>query len=160
MGTERLDPALLQVSGCARLETQGTPGWRTKVPLSEDEQRILTDIENHLYESDPALVREVSQTTIYTHAFRNLKWATVGFVIGVVLMVALLSNSYLFAFGGFLFMLGSVLWFEHNARKLGRAGLEQMTQSMRGGGGIRDVMGGASARMRDRFNRGEQPEED
>ena len=62
------------------------------MPLSEDEQRILTEIENHLYESDPALVREVSETTVYTHAFRNLKWATAGFVLGVVLMVALLST--------------------------------------------------------------------
>jgi len=128
------------------------------MPLSEDEQRILTDIENHLYESDPALVREVSQTTIYTHAFRNLKWATLGFVVGVALMVALLSTSHLLAFGGFLLMLASVLWFEHNARKLGRVGIEQMTQSMRGGG-IRDLMGGAGARMRDRFNRGDEPPE-
>lgn len=121
------------------------------MPLSEDEQRILTEIENHLYESDPALVREVSQTTVYTHAFRNLKWATLGFVVGVVLMVALLSTSYLLAFGGFLLMLGSVLFFERNARRLGRAGLEQMTQNMRGGG-LRDVVGGAGAKMRDRFN--------
>jgi hypothetical protein len=43
------------------------------VPLSEDEQRILSEIEEQLYESDPALAREVSQTTIYSHAFRNLK---------------------------------------------------------------------------------------
>ena len=130
------------------------------MPLSEDEQRILTEIENHLYESDPALVREVSETTVYTHAFRNLKWATAGFVLGVVLMVALLSTSFLLAFGGFLLMLASVLWFERNARKLGRAGLEQMTQGMRGGSGLRDVMGGAGAKMRDRFNRGDRPEDD
>ena len=43
------------------------------MPLSEDEQRILSEIEDHLYESDPSLAREVAQTTIYTHAFRNLK---------------------------------------------------------------------------------------
>lgn len=130
------------------------------MPLSEDEQRILTEIENHLYESDPALVREVSETTVYTHAFRNLKWATAGFVLGVVLMIALLSTSYLLAFGGFLLMLASVLWFERNARKLGRAGLEQMTHGMRGGSGLRDVVGGAGAKMRDRFNRGDRPEDD
>ena len=130
------------------------------MPLSDDEQRILTDIEDHLYETDPALARQVSQTTIYTHAFRNLKRAVVVFVVGVVLMVALLSTSFLLAFGGFLLMLGSVLWFENNARKLGRAGLEQMTQTMRGGGGLRGMMDGASAKMRDRFNRGDQPSQD
>ena len=129
------------------------------MPLSEDEQRILTEIEDHLYQSDPALVREVSETTIFTHASRNLKWATFGFVAGIVLMVALLSTSYLLAFGGFLLMLGSVLMFERNARKLGRAGIDQMTHSMRGGT-LRDAVGGAGARMRDRFNRGDGPPTD
>jgi len=122
------------------------------VPLSEDEQRILTEIEDHLYESDPALAREVAQTTIYTHAFRNLKWATAGFVLGVVLMVVLLSAHFILAFSGFLLMLVSLLWFERNARKLGRAGLEQMTENFRGGG-LRDAMGGAGSKMRERFQR-------
>lgn len=122
------------------------------MPLSEDEQRILTEIEDHLYESDPALAREVAQTTIYTHAFRNLKWATVGFVMGAVLMVVLLSTSFILAFGGFLLMLASLLWFERNARKLGRAGLEQMTENFRGSG-FGDALGGAGSRMRERFQR-------
>lgn len=122
------------------------------MPLSEDEQRILSEIEDHLYESDPALAREVAQTTIYTHAFRNLKWAFVGFVVGVVLMVVLLSTSFILAFGGFLLMLASLLWFENNARRLGRAGLEQMTQNFRAGG-FGDALGGAGSRMRERFQR-------
>ena len=126
------------------------------MPLSEDEQRILSEIEDHLYESDPELAREVSQTTIYTHAFRNLKWATFTFVVGAVVMIALLSTSFLLSFIGVLVMLGSLLWFFDNAQKLGRAGLEQMTSGMRGVG-IRDAMGGAGAKMRDRFNR---PEDD
>ncbi len=129
------------------------------MPLSEDEQRILSEIEDHLYESDPALAREVAQTTIYTHAFRNLKWATLGFIVGVALMVGLLSTSFILAFAGFLVMLASLLWFENNARKLGRAGLEQMTQNFRGGG-LRDVMGGAGNRMRERFQRNEDEEPD
>ncbi len=127
------------------------------MPLSEDEQRILTEIEDHLYQSDPALAREVAETTVYTHAFRNLKWASFGFLVGVGLMVILLSVHYALAFVGFLLMLASLLWFERNLRLLGRAGLEQMTSTMRGGGGLRDVMGGAGAKMRDRFNRPEEP---
>ena len=124
------------------------------MPLSEDEQRILTEIEDHLHETDPALAREVAQTTIYTHAFRNLKWATAGFVVGVALMVVLLSAHFILAFVGFLLMLGSLLWFERNARKLGRVGLEQMTENFRGGG-LRDAMSGASSKMRERFQRPE-----
>ena len=42
------------------------------MPLSEDEQRILQEIEQQLYASDPELAREVSSTTVYRHAGRNL----------------------------------------------------------------------------------------
>ena len=122
------------------------------MPLSEDEQRILSEIEQQLYKTDPALAREVSETTIYRHAFRNMKWAALGFVSGVILMILLLSTSYLLSFGGFLLMLVSLLYFEHNARRLGRAGLEHVTQTMRSEG-LRDVMSGAGEKMRERFKR-------
>ena len=122
------------------------------MPLSEDERRILNEIEDHLYESYPALAREVAQTTIYTHAFRNLKWATLGFLVGVTFMVVLLSVHFVLAFFGFAVMLASVLWFENNARKLGRAGLQEMTDHYRGGT-LRDAVGGAGIRLRQRFQR-------
>lgn len=122
------------------------------MPLSEDEQRILSEIETHLYESDPELAREVAETTVYTHAFRNIKWAALGLLAGAVLMVWLLSVSFFFSFGGFLVMLVSLLFLERNARRVGRAGLGKMSQSM-GGGGLRNAVGGAGARMRDRFDR-------
>jgi hypothetical protein len=124
------------------------------VPLSEDEQRILSEIEDYLYESDPALAREVAQTTIYTHAFRGLKWAALVFVVGTVAMVALLSVSFLASFLSVLVMLGALLWFVDNARKLGRAGLEQMTSAARTAG-LKDAVGGTGAKLRDRFNRQE-----
>ncbi len=123
------------------------------MPLSEDELRILSEIESHLHESDPELAREVAETTVYTHAFRNIKWAALGLLVGIVLMVWLLSVSYLLSFGGFLVMLLSLLLLERNARRVGRAGLGQMTQSMRGGG-LRHVVGDAGSRMRDRYDRG------
>ncbi len=77
------------------------------MPLSEDEQRILSEIEAKLYESDPALARDIADTTIYTHAYRNLKWATLGFLAGLVGLVLTLGVSFLLAFGGFVIMLVS-----------------------------------------------------
>jgi hypothetical protein len=126
------------------------------VPLSEDEQRILHEIEQQFYATDPAFAREVESTTLYRHAFRNLKWATVGFLVGVgVLVWALLNGNVLVAFvGGFLVMLGSAIWFEQNARKLGRAGWQQMTKSMRASG-LTSFLGDTRKRMRDRFNKDE-----
>lgn len=120
------------------------------MPLSEDEQRILQQIEAGLYESDPALAREVATTTLYSHSFRNIKLAGLGLLAGCVFMIVTLSVSYWLAFVGFLAMLGSALFLERNARRLGRAGLEQVTSSMRGAG-IRDFFGSQSQRMRDRF---------
>jgi hypothetical protein len=122
------------------------------VPLSEDEQRILQEIEARLYEESPELVREVSQTTLYSHAFRNIKWAGLGFLLGVVALVATLSTSYLLAFGGFLVMLASAFLIEHNARKMGRAGWQEMTRSVKANG-VRNFMGTAGNRVRQRFHR-------
>jgi hypothetical protein len=124
------------------------------VPLSEDEQRILQEIEQQFYDTDPALAREIASSSIYKHAFRNMKYATLGFIAGVVLLIyTLITASFVVSFVcGFLVMLASALWFERNARKLGRAGLHQMTSSMRAAG-LRESFGSASRRVRDRFRR-------
>lgn len=127
----------------------------TGVPLSEDEQRILQEIEQQLYASDPHLAREVSSTTIYRHAGRNMWWAALGFVAGLALMVATLRTLPL-AFGGFLVMLGSAIFFERNLRKMGRAGWQQVTGNMRGAAGMKDAFGTAGKRVRERFKRDEQ----
>jgi cell division protein FtsW (lipid II flippase) len=126
------------------------------VPLSEDEQRILQEIEQQLYASDPELAREVSSTTVYRHAGRNLKWAALGFAAGVVLMVVSLwkfgSYQVLGAFAGFLVMLAAALLFQRNLYKIGRAGRQQWLESMRASG-VKDYFGSASRRVRDRFKR-------
>ena len=128
------------------------------MPWSEEEERILSEMEERLIETDPRLVREVSETTVYTQPLRSIKWAVGGFVAGVALMVTTLSTSYLLAFLGFLVMLGSALRLERNARQVGRTGLRQVTDSGRTAS-LRHVVGGTGARvrdrMRDRFRRGE-----
>lgn len=125
------------------------------MPLSEDEERILKDIEREFYENDPAFAREVGETTLYRHAWRNIKLSLVGFVAGLGLLVFALSTSYLLAFGGFLVMLACALVIERNARKMGRAGLETVTKRMRAGSGLREVLGSSSEKMRERFKRDE-----
>ena len=122
------------------------------MPLSEDEQRILSEIEQQLYQSDPALARDIADTTVYTHAYRNLKWSLLGFVLGLVALILTLGTSYLLAFGGFLIMLVSALAVERNARRLGKAGMQQMTQSMKAAG-LRDALGNTGSRLKDRLKR-------
>ena len=125
------------------------------MPLSEDEERILHEIAQQFYTDDPEFARGVGETTLYTHTVRRMKWSGVGFLLGVVFLVLSLSTSYLLAFGGFLVMLGCALYFERNLRKLGKAGLEHVTSSIKATG-FRDAIGGARGRMRERFRRADE----
>lgn len=124
------------------------------VPLSEDEQRILSEIEAKLYETDPSLAKEVGSTTVYTAGLRSLRWATVGFVVGLVAMILTLSTSYWFAFGGFLVMLVAALVFERSARSLGKVGVEQLTRSLRANG-TRSPFTEPAQKLRDRLKNDE-----
>lgn len=121
------------------------------MPLSENEQRILQEIEQQLYDSDRDLARKVGSTTIYRHAGRNLKWAGLGFVAGLVFMVLTVQTLPL-AFAGFLGMLASGIVFQANLRKMGRAGWREWTETV-GTTGVRDYFGTTSQRVRERFNR-------
>lgn len=120
------------------------------MPLSEDEERIINEIAQQFYVDDPDFAGKVGETTLYSHTVRRMKWSGFGFVAGVVFLVASLSTSYLVAFGGFLMMLGCALYFERNLRKLGKAGLDHVTRSIKATG-FRDAIGGAKGRMRERF---------
>ena len=122
------------------------------MPLSEDEQRILKEIEENLSATDPKLVQQVSDTTLYRHAARVIKWSVAGFVAGLVLMVLTFTTTLILGVVGFAVMLGCALAIEHNVRKLGRAGIENLTGSMRGGA-FKNMLGNAGNRWRDRWGR-------
>lgn len=124
------------------------------MPLSEDEQRILTQIEQQLYEEDPGLAHEVSSTTVFSHGFKHLRLAALGIVAGLGVLLGTLSMSHWFAFGGFLIMLASAWYGEQNLRRVGRAGLQQVTGNARGSSG-RGFFGDAGQKMRDRLNENE-----
>lgn len=120
------------------------------MPLSEDEQRILHEIEQQFYESDPAFAREVGKATLYRHAGRNLKWAGLGFVGGFVLLLWAFTSSLLLGFAGFLVMLGSAFLFERNARKMGKSGWQNRRVRTPN---IREYFGATGQRLRKRFRR-------
>ncbi len=131
------------------------------MPLSEDEQRILSEIEEQLYETDPALAREVGRTTVFTHPARNLRLAILGCVGGLVFMVLTLSTSYWLSFLGFLVMLAASLWAWSSLRKLGRFGLQQISDSINRGD-VSDFLRSPGRRFVHRLRRGgaERPERD
>lgn len=123
------------------------------MPLSEDEQRILGEIEANLRASDPDLARQVGSTTVYTESLRRLKWGIVALVAALVATILLLSVSHLAAFAGFVAMVGAAVFVESNARKLGRAGMNEATHALRGGGGLREYFNSAGSKARERMRR-------
>jgi hypothetical protein len=125
------------------------------MPLSEEEQRILGEIEQQLYASDPALAHEIADSTVYRHAARNLKWAIAGFVVGIAVLVGTLHLSFVFAFVGFLILLVCTLSIVRDLRRMGKAGMTQLSESMRTSG-MRNAFGSTGQKMRDRFRRDEE----
>lgn len=126
------------------------------MPLSEDEQRILSEIENQLRESDPGLADEVSRKTVYRDAFGKLRWAVVAFVVALGVSVLLLSINYLLAFGGFLAMFAAAMYIERNLRRVGRAGINEATQAIRRNS-LREYLDNAGTKARDRLRREDDP---
>ncbi|MDP1807263.1 MAG: DUF3040 domain-containing protein [Acidimicrobiales bacterium] len=124
------------------------------MPLSEDEQRILHEIEQQFYESDPAFARGVGKTTLYRHAGRNLKWAALGFLCGFVLLVGSFATSLFLGFVGFAIMLACAFIFERNLRKMGKAGWKQVTGSFKTTQ-VKEQFGDVGKRLKKRFKREE-----
>lgn len=101
------------------------------MPLSEEEQRILHQIERQFYESDPDFAQSVGKSSLYRHATRRVIWASVVLLIGLALIVAMLRVHVLASFGGFLVMLAAAFNIEKNVRAMGRAGIDDVTRSVK-----------------------------
>jgi hypothetical protein len=128
------------------------------MPLSEDEQRILREIEQQFYATDPQFAHEVGRTTLYRHGLRRLKLAAAVFVLGLgvlIYMLAVPGNAVLAFVLGAIPMFAAALLFESNLRAMGRAGIQQVTSSMKAAG-LRDAFGNARTRARERFRRDDE----
>jgi hypothetical protein len=99
------------------------------VPLSEHEERILAELEESLVRQDPDFAERVRSETVYRHAGRHCKWAALGFVAGVAILVALYPRSVVLGFLGAAIMFGSAVVFERNLRRMGKAGWHDLTRS-------------------------------
>ena len=87
------------------------------MPLNEQEQKILEEIERQFYEDDPKLAETVAKTTLESVQRRWHRLAVGGFVIGLVVMLAFFTASTALAIAGFLLMLVSVGWMTTNLRR-------------------------------------------
>jgi hypothetical protein len=82
-----------------------------------------------------------------------IRWAALGVLAGLVLLILTFADYTLVALIGFLIMLGCLLVIERNVRKLGRHGLQTLTGGWRASGGLRGIFGDQGRAWRDRFRR-------
>jgi hypothetical protein len=100
------------------------------VPLSDHEQRILAELEESLVRQDPQFAERVRSETVYRHAGRYCKWATVGFLAGVAILIGFYPHSVAVGFFGVALMFVSAVVFERNLRRMGKAGWHDLTRSV------------------------------
>ncbi|MHB8438925.1 MAG: DUF3040 domain-containing protein [Acidimicrobiales bacterium] len=123
------------------------------MPLSEHEQRVLQELEHALYQQDPAFAHRVRNENVYRFAGRYLKWSVLGFVVGLAVMLAFFTTSVPVGFLGVLIMFGALVMFWTNLRRMGKAGIEDISRSLRTDG-IGNAISGSRDWLRERFHRG------
>lgn len=98
------------------------------MPLSEDEQRILRQIEEQL-QRDPGFARELRPSASVSR--RSLVLAVIGGVIAVAVCVLLLSVSPYLSFVAFIGAIAAVVFAERHLRVLGDEALRQVAAMRR-----------------------------
>jgi len=94
------------------------------MPLNEDEQRILEEIERQFYEEDPKLARSVAGASLRSRLQPYRRFAVVGFVIGLIVMLVSFTSSVWIAALGFILMLTSAAWLAMSFRKTSEGGAD------------------------------------
>lgn len=101
------------------------------MPLSENEQRILRQIEEQL-QRDPTFARNVISRKIGSR--RGLALTAAGAVLALGLAVLLLSVSPYLAFAAFVLAVVAALFAERHARALGSGALGSIPNPLRRSG--------------------------
>ena len=119
------------------------------MPLSEEEQRILHEMEEKLYEHDRAFADRVSTKSQHRPHGRSGRGWVVAFVAGFVLLLVSFGSSVLLGSLGFLIMLVATLAFVNRARNSDAPGLAGLFGTRRPGMG--DEWSEMRRRLRSRF---------
>ncbi|MGH2772689.1 MAG: DUF3040 domain-containing protein [Actinomycetota bacterium] len=123
------------------------------MPLSDEEQQILQDIERRLYEQDPEFARGVASSTLTGHLARNIRRGLGLFAAGLALLIVFFIRPLLVVgIASFLLMLAAATYTFHNVKK---AGSEQI-KSLKQRSGVADVFGKLEQRLRDLRSKREQ----
>jgi hypothetical protein len=128
------------------------------VPLSEEEQRLLEQMEEALAAEDPKFVSALRGASARTHHKRLTILAACGFVVGIaVLMTGAVLAMTLVAVAGFVVMLGCAYVALSHFRRIGEPdvpdNVHPITGSKGSGGATAPRQAGFMNRMEDRWRR-------
>lgn len=95
------------------------------MPLSDDEEKILAEIEAGIRKTDPNLAQHVEQSTVYRHSGRRIAFSVTGIIVLLAVILFTFSSSLwpvAFAAFGIMVLVGISL-VEHIV-KIGKAGVD------------------------------------
>lgn len=114
------------------------------MPLSDHEQRILDEIERRLTEDDPGFVEQVGRTDLYTHLARRIRWASIAFVVGLVMIMLFVMSVLVAAVGFVITVVSAVLLY----RYVGQLGRDQLRLMQDEGFTLPGLLGRIASRFR------------
>jgi hypothetical protein len=79
------------------------------MPLSEHEQKVLSDLEKSLLQHDPRFAKSVGNISLYARRRRRNRLSIAGFVVGFTILVAFFTQSLLLGLLGLGIMFASCL---------------------------------------------------
>lgn len=100
------------------------------MPLSEEEQRILRQIEEQL-QADPSFALKVNTRSHQGVSRRRLVWSVVALVVSLVVAIAALQVSAWLSFLAFVAMVGSGVILERELTARGRDQLSRIPDELR-----------------------------
>lgn len=96
------------------------------MPLSENEEKILADIEANIRKSDPGLAQHVEQNTIYRHSGRRILLSVLGLVALLVVIVVSFTKLWPVAFIAFIAMVIIGISLVDHVAKISKAGVDDV----------------------------------
>lgn len=100
------------------------------MPLSEEEQRILRQIEEQL-QADPAFALKVNQRSHHGVSRGRLTWSIVALVVSLAVVIAALQVSAWLSFAAFIAMVVAGVFLERELSARGRDQLSRIPDELR-----------------------------
>ncbi len=100
------------------------------MPLSEEEQRILRQIEEQL-QADPAFALKVSQRSHHGVSRSRLTWSIVALVVALAVVIASLQITAWLSFAAFVAMVVAGAFLERELSARGRDQLSRIPDELR-----------------------------